>query len=556
MQLATILPHLAGLRFTRVEVLADELVLEAASRATTARCPGCGRRSRHYHGGYTRTVTDQPLGPRRVTIQLSMKRFRCRAPTCQRQTFAEPLPRLVDRYARRSVPLQLLLQDIGLTLGGRPGVRFAGRRGITISRMTLLRLVRALPEPAVTAPTVLGVDDFAVARGRRYGSVVVDLEAHRPVDLLPDRTSETLATWLTAHGQPDIICRDRGGDYAAGARRGAPEAVQVADRWHLLKNVGDTLERVLGRHQVGLRQAVPSPRATAVDAGLVPPVPVSEPAPPAPEPAISLPPPAVPAVPPSGARQARYEEAVTLRRQGCSISAISRQVGATRPTVRRWLRADAFPERARRPSQLHDLSPHAAYLRERWTAGCRNAAELWSELRKRGFTGSAVTVRRYLQAWRAYPRQRRPGGQHAAVTDAPAPAASRPPSPRQVRWWLLTPAADLEPEQQGYLDRLRTACPAVARAEQLAMEFGRLVRQRDPVAFTAWLEAAATSSLPEFREVANGMRRDRAAIEAALTHEWSSGQVEGQVTRIKLLKRQMFGRAKFDLLRKRVLLAR
>jgi len=404
------------------------------------------------------------------------------------------------------------------------------------------------------APTVLGVDDFALARGRRYGTVLVDMATHRPVDLLPERTAAALATWLREHGQPAIICRDRGGDYAAGAREGAPDAVQVADRWHLLKNVGEALERVVGRHRGDVRQAACEVAPAAADPPAADPpttAAAATPAPPAP--------PAVPAPPPTGrpdARRERYDAVVAQHRQGRSISAISRETGVTRPTVRRWLQAADLPERGHRPGRLHALSPHAAYLRARWDAGCRDAAVLWRELRERGFHGSAVTVRRHVQRWRAYPYQRRAAGRRAAASSRPAPAApARPPSPRQTRWWLLTPPDRLTPEQRAFLAQLRARCPEVATAEALAAEFGRLVRERDQPALGPWLGAAATSGLPEFREVARGMRRDRSAIAAALAQEWSSGPVEGQVTRIKLVKRLAYGRSRFDLLRKRVLLA-
>ena len=448
------------------------------------------------------------------------------------------------RSARRSVPLQRFLQDGGLALGGRPGVRFARRRAVATSRMTLLRLVRALPEPALNAPAVLGIDEFALRRGRRSGSVIIDLEAHRPVDLLPERTSEAFAAWLTEHGQPNIVCRDRGGEYAIGARQGAPDAIHVADRWHLLKNVGDALERVLGRYPEALRLAA----GAGVAAGLpdrwggTPPWPAPAPASP----------------PRQDARLGRYAEAVALHRHGASVSAISRAVGATRPTVRRWLRAGRFPERARRPRHLHDRSPHAAYLRERWAAGCCNAMEVWRAVRGRGFAGSSVTVRRSVQRGRAYPYQQRATGRPAGApprTPAPPSAPPHPPSPRQVRWWLLARTDEVTVEQGAYVERLRAACPAVARAAALPVAFGRLVRERDLAAFAPWLAAMTTSEAPEFRELAARMQRDRAAIEAALTNEWSSGQVEGQVTKIKLVKRQGDGRAKFDLLRKRVLLA-
>jgi transposase len=456
----------------------------------------------------------------------------------------------VARYARHSLPLQRLLADIGLTLGGRPGERFATRRAVAASRMTLLRRVRALPEPVVVAPAVLGVDDFALARGRRYGTVLLDMTTHRPVDLLPERSAAALAAWLTAHGQPAVICRDRGGDYAAGARQGAPDAVQVADRWHLLKNVGDALERVAGRQRGALRQAACAGMAGPADQPAAAPL-----ATPPPAARVSAP---LPTAAPPDARWARYEAVAALHRQGRSISAISRATGVTRPTVRRWLQADALPARAPRPRRLDALSPHAAYLQARWAAGCRDAAVLWRDLRARGFRGSSVTVRRHVQGWRAYPYQRRAGGRRAAPGTRRAPAAAaeaRPPSPRQARWWLLAPPERLTPEQRAFLVRLRAGCPEVAQAAALAVEFGRLVREGDRAALGPWLEAAGASGLAEFREVARGMRRDLSAIKAALTERWSSGAVEGQVTRIKLLKRLAYGRSGFDLLRKRVLLA-
>jgi hypothetical protein len=264
---------------------------------------------RRVHSRYVRRVVDQPIGGRRVTIGLHVRRFR--------RTFAEQALTLAARSARRTAPLDGMLRDVALSLGGRPGARFAARRGTAVSRTTLIRLVRALPEPEIAAPAVLGVDDFALARGRRYGAVVVDLERHRTVDLLPERTAEAFAAWLAAHGQPQIICRDRGGDFATGGRRGAPHAVQVADRWHLLRNVGDALERVLGRHRTALRAAA----AVGSDAPAESPVPAAPPDEPPPEPD----------------RLARYAEAVALRAEGWSVSAIGRRVGASRPTVRKYV---------------------------------------------------------------------------------------------------------------------------------------------------------------------------------------------------------------------------
>ena len=212
MRAALLFPHFAGVRIARTEVLPDELIIEARPRAATARCPDCRRRSRHVHSRYTRKIADQPIGERPLTIHLQVRRFRCPTPRCPRRTFAEQAPRLAARYARRSVPPHRRLEDLGLTLGGRPGERFARRQGLRASRMTLLRRVRALPEPAITPLTVLGVDDFALRRGHHYGNVFVDLERRRVVAVFPDRTAETLGGWLRGHGQPRFLCRDRGGD--------------------------------------------------------------------------------------------------------------------------------------------------------------------------------------------------------------------------------------------------------------------------------------------------------------------------------------------------------
>jgi transposase len=538
MRLPTLLPHLAGLRLARADDFPDELLLELVPDATTARCPVCRRRSRHRHSRYTRKIADHPLGDRRVTIHLQVRRFRCRVPSCPQQTFAEQQPRLVARYARRSVPLQALLQDIGLTLGGRPGARFAARRAIAVGRTTLLRLVRALPEPPVTAPPVLGVDDFALRRGHRYGTILVDLAAHQVIDLRADRTADTLAGWLREHGQPEVICRDRGGDYASGARQGAPDAIQIADRFHLVRNSSEVLERVLARHRAALQAAV-------ADGGPPPPT-GTEPAPP----------PAAPATPnPRRERRlARYEQVIALRREGRSIAAIAAALGLSRPTVRTYVRAGEFPEWSARRTKLGAGTAHGTRLRARWNAGCRDATLLWQDLRARGFTGSLRMVQRAVAGWRVEPGRRGRAAKRVGVVPRPAPPRPRPPSPRQAVWLLLRPVDVLEPTQRTMRDRLLAAAPEVERALAAIVAFRRMVRQRAAAALDDWL-AAAVSGVPELRAFAASLRRDLPAIMAALTHAWSSAQVEGQVTRTKVIKRQMYGRAKFDLLRKRVLLA-
>lgn len=404
----------------------------------------------------------------------------------------------------------------------------------------------------------------------------MDLERRRPVDLLPDRTAETLAAWLRRHPGVEIASRDRGGAYADGIRQGAPQAVQVADRFHLLKNLGDALEAFLVRKHAVLRQAaqVLRERQTGQDAPDAPlPVPSAAPL-------SLLPTPDRPASQEveSAARTrtrraqrekearrtrrlTRYEAVLAHARDGMSQRQIARVVGLARGTVRRYLRAEAFPEQGPRP-RSSKLRPDEAYLREQWDAGVQDAAVLWRALTVQGYTGGASWVRAFLSRWRIRPPGPSPVTTGRRPHDAPTGAA--PPrggaySPRQVRWLLVQPDLIRDTNEQQFVETILELCPQMALIRSLTQEFAALVRtrqQRRELASThldAWLVAAEHSGIAELRGFAGGVRRDFAAVTAALTLNWSQGQTEGHVNRLKTLKRQMYGRASFPLLRQRLL---
>jgi transposase len=546
------MPHLAGLHVEQVAIANAAVHIDLHRTARTASCPGCRRRSPRVHSSYTRQITDLPIAGREVVLHLRVRRFRCSAPRCPRRIFAEQVPGLAARRGRRSTPLLAALQEVGFALGGRPGARIGGRLKMTASRSTLLRLVRQTPSPPPADPRVLGVDDWAWRRGQRYGSILVDLERRQPIKLLPDRTAESLAVWLREHPGIDVISRDRAGAYADGARQGAPAAIQVADRFHLLANAGELLERVLGSRRPALREA-----AAAVDRALAQDH----------QPAMDTP--ATPG-PPSATRHAqqgredrraqrlaRYDAVIALHQEGHSHTAISRQTGLGRKTVRRYLRAGAFPERAAPPARPTMLAPYEAYLHTRWMEGCHNAHQLWREIRSQGYEGQAANVRRYLARWRPEPGRPGPTVRQDQADDAPStPPVRQPmpvPSPRQARWLLLRAIENLTSEERAYRTALLDAEPTVREVWQLVADFDMLVRTRDAPGLIAWLERADASSLPEVRSFAAGLRRDRAAVHAALSSPWSNGQTEGQINRLKVLKRQMYGRAKLDLLEKRFL---
>ena len=534
MRTAILLPDAAALHLEALVADDDRITVVATTRGDAACCPDCGQPSRHLHSRKRRRLADLPWQGLAVCLDLQLRRFYCQTPTCPRRTFTERVPTVVAPYARRTQRLAAVVEAVAFALGGEPGARLLATLGLALSPDTLLRAIAAAPLPATPTPRILGVDDWARRRGQTYGTLLVDLERHQPVDVLPDRSAATFAAWLAEHPGVEVISRDRCGAYAEGGRQGAPGAVQVADRFHLAKNAGEALERVLQRHRAALREA-----ARATDPAAAP-VPVAG-GPAAPRPYHQQ-------------RQRLYEEMVRLAAAGWSQAAIARQVGVHAVTVRAYLRAGGPPDlttRGPRPGSCR--GGHEAYLRERWRAGCHDAKALWRELREDGYRGSLRTVQRFVAPWRA-PEEPRRGKRPAGLPPAPLPPP-RPPSAQRVRWWLLRPPAEHTPAQDTFLAALLARCPEVAAATALARDFLALLRERDQEALDGWLDRAASCGVPEFRELAAGLAQDRPAVDAALRLAWSNGQVEGHVNKLKLVKRAMYGRAGFPLLRRRVLRA-
>jgi transposase len=449
------------------------------------------------------------------------------------------------------------LLTIALALGGAAGARLSRALGLTVSRNTLLRLIRCAPYPALIPPQVLSVDDFALRKRHIYGTLLLDLERRRPVALLPDREAATVAQWLQAHPGVEVVVRDRAEAYAEAARLGAPTACQVADRFHLLQNLADVLTDVFRGH---------APRLARVHTQhLTAPTPVHDPADPATDPRRSTvplapPQPSTRAVALAAARRAQrvatYEQVWTSHRQGWTLDAIAQQVGLSRRTVRRYLQSPTFPERQPRHGRDRSiLDPYKATLLAGWNSGCRNGWHLFRTIRRQGFRGQygivALYVRRMRQAQGLAPRQRRSDQPLPVVTEAPR----RRLTPRRATWLVLRLAEQLTAQDHQQLAQLTQQAPALAEAVALAQDFASLVRQRQPTQLDPWLARAATSTLPPFRRFAKGLRADYAAVKAGVTLPWSQGPIEGHITRLKLLKRQMFGRAKLDLLARRFLLA-
>jgi transposase len=544
-----LLPSTRAVRLTGMTIDGEDILLQLTTTAPSAGCPRCAVPSSSVHSRYLRHLTDVPWGLRPVRLQLTVRKFACRNPSCPRRIFAERVPELVAAHARKTHRLVTALQAIGLALGGQAGARLAHLLGLPASRDTLLRLVRRLRLPVIPPVQAIGVDDWAYRKRQRYGTIVVDLAQRRPVALLHDREAETLADWLRTHPSVTMIARDRLKAYMDGARAGAPQATQVADRFHLLQNLAEALDPVFSTHGKALqavRDALSHTPVVQPDGQTVVPVPPTLPTPQAQTQAAQR----------RARRLATYQRVWTLHRQGWSPRAIAQQLGMGRWTVVRYLRAPTFPERKGRSDTGKSLlTPYKAYILKRWNAGCRDALQLFRAIQRHGYPGSYPTVARYAQRLRQAqglrPREQRSGQTLPLVAEVQhTPLTTR----RATRVVLKRPEHCTTADTQ-LLAHLESQHHDLAEAIGLAQDFGTIVRQRQANRFDAWLARAVASGVAPLRRFAAGLRADYEAVKAGLSLPWSNGPVEGHINRLKMLKRQMFGRAKLDLLSRRFLRA-
>jgi transposase len=432
-----------------------------------------------------------------------------------------------------------LVQALGLGAGGQLGTRQAERSGIATTPSSLLRHLMQLPLPPTRAVRVLGVDDFAWKKRFTYGTILVDLERRRIIDVLPDRESATVEAWLKEHPEVDIVSRDRGKEFAKAARLGAPQAQQVVDRFHLVKNLSEVLREILGHCRAEIRQAeAPEPQLEKTGE----------------ERPRSLPTVAswqqrTPAQVKKAhqARQAsrddRYEQMTTLRAQGLTQREIAKRMGMSERAVRTWLKRGAAPSNARQFRRRSVFDPYAAYVLQRWQAGVHEGKHLYEEIQAQGFSGTVRIVQRFVQALRDDPEQ---------ITLAPETSAERF-SANAATWVFIREPAQLTTQQQAELELICQRSETARLTYALTQQFMTMLRLRRGQEFETWLSAVEASHIAELGRFAHSLCKDKDAVKAGLTLEWSNGPVEAQVQKLKLVKRSMFGRAKLPLLRQRLL---
>ena len=539
-----------GLEVTSTEVVDTVLTVHVVATAKSSTCPLCSQSATRVRSCYTRLVADVPCAGRRVQWLLHVRKFRCETAACPRQIFTERLALFLRPWARMTTRLSQTIEAVGLATSGELGARFSTHLGIATSPTTILRRTMALPTHPPEHVSLLGIDDWSFRRGRKFGTILVDLRTHEIIDLLPDRTTETAAAWMQAHPEIDIVSRDRGGDYAAAARKGAPQARQVADRFHLAQNLTDRIETILARCLADLRKASRqrslSPWESEQEADCEEqrqPLDVWQPTQHHQENSAHI------------ARQAerseRYQQLVELRNHGLTLKEMARRLGMGERTIRYWFtRGIPYEKPQHRRKRRSAFDPYASYVVEQWNQGRRNGQELWREITALGYKGGSRSVYRFLEALREAPAPLRGKAERSrAVPESPIQQFCA----REAVWLFVRDPCDLEKNEQEELTALRQASPTAETLYELAQAFMHMIRHLEGERLDAWLSHVRASHIPELQGLVRSIERDKAAVLAGLTLPHNNGVVEGKVNKLKLIKRMMFGRAGFPLLRQRVL---
>lgn len=550
--LQSLLPSPSLLRLDSQELRTGDhhLTLHLCSTQTMVPCPLCGQLTQRIHSRYERTLADLPCIDFSLTLIVQVCKFFCLNTGCRRRIFAERLSAVAAPWARKTVRFVQRLQSLALALGGAAGARLGAQLGYASCGSTLLNHLRPVPLPDFETPRILGVDDFAFRKGHNYGTILVDLEKHQPIALLADRKAETLAEWLQAHPGIAVLSRDRSKTYKRAMNEGAPDAIQVADRFHLVKNLSEMLERAFGSYRAELKAAEQSQQqATVADAPEETVIAISKPT--ATEQAQQR-------IQANQQQRIEQQKAIkTLRAQQWSQAAVAQKLGVSLKTVERYSTAPDFPEiPIRRPTFGRSLlDRHKPQLLGWWNAGVREPSALMGLLKSVGYGGSLRTLQRYISGLRE--AQGLPPVRIKVIHPLPkvADAQSPPFTPRQAAYLVVLRPENRQAEDTDLLERVVEQHPSLFSLIGLADEFLQLLRQRQADDFDDWLVKAAACSIKPLQTFAAGLLDDYAAVKASMSMEVSNGPVEGLNNKLKMLKRQMYGRAGLDLLTKRFIMA-
>jgi transposase len=439
-------------------------------------------------------VADLPCAGRNVLLALTLRKFVCGTPGCSHKIFTERLRGLVESYARMTSRLIALLQALALGASGQQGTRLADRFAIATSPSTLLRHLMQLPAPKARAVRVLGVDDFAWKKRFTYGTILVDLEQRKIIDVLADRDQATVEAWLHEHPEVEFVIRDRGKDFTKAATLGAPQARQVVDRFHLVRNLAEVLQKILGHCRAEIRQEDTDqllPHKAAGDCTRPLPTPATwqQRTPPHIEVAHQA---------RQASRDDRFRQMTALRAHGLTQAAIAKRMDMSEKAVRNWLKRGRAPTWKRQFRRRSVFDPYAAYVLKRWQEGVHEAKHLYEEIRAQGFPGKLRIVQRFVQVLRDDPEK---------ITLAPATAVERFSSNRAT-WLFMRDPRQLTPEKQTELELICQRSETARQTYELTQQFMTMLRLRRGQEFEAWLQAVEASHIAELRRFARSLCKD------------------------------------------------
>ncbi len=523
----------AGVKVLRVMRTANEGWIIYAAMAERGICLGCGKRSRRSHGWRHRRLQDYPAHGDAVIIELRIRRWRCTSENCSRRTFSDQVPTVAAPHARRTLRSAQIASHLGHATGGRPAERLMRRFGMPVSDDTILRQLKRDAAVHVPPARVIGLDDWSWRKTSRYGTIVVDLERRSVVDVLKSRSVESAANWLRSNPSVEVVSRDRCGLYAQAVREGAPQAIQIADRFHLIQNLRMAIEEQMSLSGRATGRAILSEEDN-VDAAahrrhgrLV-------------------------------HRQSREEVFATihaLRNEGLSCSEIARRTGYKRRSVAKWLTFKTPPDRRR--AALNPTSPwyFEKFLAQCWKDGNRCGRHLFHEVKQHGYKGCFSNLERLLGAWRRAEKPANSDPSSGAFSTGPVrdPDNGHAISPVIAAALCIKPRGLLTRQQAGKVDALKQGSHEFDTMRSLAMRFNGILRGGRSEPLDAWIEDAIDTELIPIKRFARVLRRDIDAVYNAIELPWSNGQTEGQINRLKTLKRAMYGRAGIELLRARML---
>ncbi|MCG8403602.1 MAG: ISL3 family transposase [Phycisphaerales bacterium] len=498
-------------------------------------CPDCGTRSSFRHGRRSRQLADLPIQGQAVKVRLTITRWQCRHRKCVRRTFSDQLPTIAPPYAHRTSRMAEIVGLLGHGLGGRPAESLMQRLGMPVSDDTILRqLKRNAPRSAEDGNIrILGIDDWSWRRSSHYGTIMVDLEQRSVVDILDDRSVESVRAWLQERPSIEVVSRDRCGLYAQAAREGAPQARQVADRFHLVQNLQAAIKAQMSLYDHGnvrpilSEDAIASARSQRHFARLA-------------------------------HRQSRKEifnELHALRQCGLSYSEIGRRTGYDRRSIANWLSSSAPRDRNR--AALKPTSPlhFEKFLAECWKNGNRNGRHLFNDVRNQGYTGSRSNLERLLKEWRNTSSSQPDIAPREIHVSEPVrdPDTGHMISSMVAAALCIKPRGKLTVRQVRKVDALKQGSTPFAEMRALAMRFRGILRAKNPDQIEPWIDDAIDTELAEMVRFARVLHRDLEAVKNAIELPWNNGQAEGQINRLKTLKRAMYGRAGPELMRARML---